>query len=198
MKKRTLVGLICVAVLTVTAVVLLPTVYTSPAVADGNDPPAVCFINEDDNEIAAQEDQQCAAYAAAYVMRHFGEEVSGSDLAPQIERVFGFVSPSCTVKLFKDHGYEAKAYHGDILTLKQAVAEGTPVVVFIRIPHDTHYAAVTGYDEEFIYLADSMTENTNADELSYNRKVRIEEFEKLWKTGTLTANNVYITVKERR
>ena len=126
------------------------------------------------------------------------EEVSGSDLAPQIERVFGFVSPSCTVKLFKDHGYEAKAYHGDILTLKQAVAEGTPVVVFIRIPHDTHYAAVTGYDEEFIYLADSMTENTNADELSYNRKVRIEEFEKLWKTGTLTANNVYITVKERR
>ena len=43
-----------------------------------------------------------------------------------------------------------------------------------------------------------MTENTNADELSYNRKVRIEEFEKLWKTGTLTANNVYITVKERR
>ena len=157
MKKRTLIGLICVVVLTVTAVVLLPTVYTSPAVADGNEPPAFCFINEDDNEIAAQEDQQCAAYAAAYVMRHFGEEVSGSDLAPQIKRVFGFVSPSCTVKLFKDHGYEAKAYHGDILTLKQAVAEGTPVVVFIRIPHDTHYAAVTGYDEDFIYLADSMT-----------------------------------------
>ena len=80
--------------------------------------------------------------------------------------------------------------------MKKRLSEGTPVIVYLRIPNDTHYAVVTGYDEEHLYLADPMTENANADHPSYNRIVDNEEFQSIWKSGFLVSDHVYITVKK--
>ena len=148
-----------------------------------------------DNYIAYQSDGQCSAYAAAYVMRSLGTQISGEELYPDIGRTFGFVSPQSLAKTFAAYGYNAAAYHGDISALKARVAEGVPVIAFISIPNDTHYVAVTGYDKDFLYLADSLPENANAAEPWYNRKVSAAEFAELWRTDTVLPDNVYIVVK---
>lgn len=147
------------------------------------------------NYIAYQSDGQCSAFAAAYVMRSLGAQISGEELYPDIKRTFGFVSPQSLVKTFAEYGYNAAAYHGDISTLKARVAQGVPVIAFISIPNDTHYVVVTGYDKERIYLADSLPENANAAEPWYNTSVTAEEFAELWRTDTVLPDNVYIVVK---
>ena len=77
--------------------------------------------------------------------------------------------------------------------MKQRLSEGTPIIVFIRIPGDTHYAVIVGYDEQYMYLADSLAENANASDARYNRVLKTEDFEAVWKTGTLLPDNIYIT-----
>lgn len=196
MSKRNILITVISLFLAVTAIVFLPAIYTTRETISGKDAPKEYFINTVNDPIEAQESGQCAAYAAAYVMRYCGDEVHGKELYPEIHRTFGAVLPSNVVKLFHDHNYQAKAYHGNLETMKKRLSQGTPVIVYLRIPNDTHYAVVTGYDENSIYLADSMTENANADERSYNRIVSNEEFKKLWKTGFPIADNVYIVVKK--
>ena len=191
---RKMIALFACVILAVTAVILLPEVYASKDTVTEISAPERYMIDSD-NHIDYQSTDQCAAYAAAYVLRHFGESADGNELSADIGRVFGFVSPNSVAKLFKEKGYDAKACHGDIDTLKQRVSQGNPVIVFIRVPHDTHYAAVTGYDAENIYLADPMEENANADGTSYNRKVGITDFEALWKTRTLIPDNTYIIIE---
>ena len=97
--------------------------------------------------------------------------------------------------IFERHGYQAEACHGSIDTLKQRLIEGNPIIVFIRIPGDTHYAVVVGYDEQCIYLVDSLAENANASDTRYNRVLTTGAFEDVWETGTLLPANIYIVVK---
>lgn len=178
------------------AVRILPAIYTTRETISGDDAPKQYFIDTAGDPIEKQENDQCAAYAAAYVMRFCGEDIRGEKLYPDVERSFGVVMPSNVVRLFRDHDYQAKAYHGTLDTMKKRLSQGSPIIVYLRIPNDTHYAVVTGYDENNIYLADPMTENANADEASYNRIVDNEEFKKLWKTGFPIADNVYITAEK--
>ena len=120
------------------------------------------------------------------------DDTHGSELYPDVDRSLGAVLPSNVVRLFRDHGYQAKAYHGTLDTMKKRLSEGTPVIVYLRIPNDTHYAVVTGYDEEHLYLADPMTENANADNKNYNRTMENEDFQNKWKSGFPISDNVYI------
>ena len=159
--------------------------------------PSAFSIAADGNYIACQAEGQCSAYAAAYVMRSLGRQVNGVDIYPSIQRTFGFVSPKSLANVLTKYGYSAKAYYGDISTVKKRVSEGIPVIVFISIPNDTHYAVITGYDEQYLYLADSLPENSNCSEQWYNRKVSADEFMELWKTNTILPDNIYIVVKPR-
>ena len=155
--------------------------------------PPEFFCASAENRIDYQTNGKCAAYAAAYLLRHFGEDADGEALFPELKRPLGFVSANSIMDVFERHGYHSKAYHGSVDTLKQRLAAGNPVIVFIRIPGDTHYAVVVGYDEQYIYLADSLAENANASDAQYNRVLTTEEFEAVWKTGTLLPDNIYIT-----
>ena len=125
-------------------------------------------------------------------MRHFGEEISGEELFTELKRPFGSSSAKSITDVFEKRGYNAKAYHGSVETLKQKLSEENPIIVFIRIPKDTHYAVVVGYDEKYVYLADSLEENANASDARYNRVLTTEEFESVWKTGTPLPDNIYI------
>lgn len=157
------------------------------------DYPPEFFCEGAGNRIDYQTDGKCAAYAAAYLLRHFGEDVDGEALFPKLKRTLGFVSANSIVDVFERHGYQSKAYHGSIDTLKQRLTEGNPIIVFIQIPGDTHYAVVVGYDEQYIYLVDSLAENANASDARYNRVLTTEDFGTVWKTGTLLPDNIYIT-----
>ena len=156
--------------------------------------PQEFFCESAENRIDYQTDGKCAAYAAAYLLRYLGEEADGEELFPELKRSFGFVSAHSITDVFEQHGYRATAWHGRVDTLKQRLTEGYPIIVFIRIPGDTHYAVVVGYDEQYIYLADSMEENANAADTRYNRVLTTETFEDVWWTGTLLPANIYIVV----
>lgn len=157
------------------------------------DYPPEFFCASAGNRIDYQTDGKCAAYAAAYLLRHFGENADGEALFPELKRPLDFASANSIVDVFERHGHQAKACHGSVDTLKQRLAEGHPLIVFICIPGDTHYAVAVGYDEQYIYLADSLAENANASDARYNRVLTTEDFEAVWKTGTLLPDNIYIT-----
>lgn len=194
-RKLCLTAAIIAIVLSITAVCFL--LYISPPKDDiaSFDYPPEFFCEGIGNRIDHQTDGKCAAYASAYLLRHFGEKADGEELFCELKRPFGFVCATSITDVFKQRGYQAKALHGNINTLKQRLAEGHPIIVFIRIPGDTHYAVVVGYDEQNIYLADSLAENANTADAQYNRVLTIEAFEDIWKTGTLLPDNIYITVK---
>lgn len=145
-----------------------------------------------ENRIDYQTEGNCAAYAAAFVLRSLGEQADGEMLAPEMERVFGFVPARSIVRVLEKYGFSARAYHGDAKTLKERVSGGVPVIVFVSIPGDTHYAVVVGYDAQYFYLVDSLAENKNTDGNIYNRKLTTEEFEKIWKTDTVLSDCIYI------
>ncbi len=155
--------------------------------------PPEFFCTSSENRIDYQADGKCAAYAAAYLLRYFGEEADGEELFPKLKRPFGFTPANSIADVFEQYGYQAKAYRGSVDTLKQRLTEGNPIIVFIRIPGDTHYAVVVGYDEQYIYLADSLAENANALGAQYNRVLTTDDFEAVWKTETLLPDNIYIT-----
>lgn len=196
MSKRKILIIISCIFLAIAGIRILPAIYTTRETVADTNVPKTYFIDTADDPIEKQEDRQCSAYAAAYVMRYCGDDTHGSELYPDVDRILGAVLPNNVVRLFRDHGYQAKAYHGTLDTLKKRLSEGMPVIVYLRIPNDTHYAVVTGYDEEHLYLADPMTENANADHPSYNRIVDNEEFQSIWKSGFLVSDQVYIAVKK--
>lgn len=159
--------------------------------------PPEFFCTGAENRIDYQTDGKCAAYAAAYLLRHFGEDADGEVLFPELKRPVGFVSANSIADILTQRGYQAKACCGSVDTLKQRLTEGHPIIVFLRIPGDTHYAVVVGYDEKYIYLADSLAENANASDAQYNRMLTTEDFEAVWKTGALLPDNIYIVVRIR-
>ncbi len=191
--KKVFIALLLVfAVLGIAAFGFL--LYISPPKDDVNvfDYPPEFFCKTAENRIDNQTDGKCAAYAAAYVLRHFGEETNGEELFPELKRPFGFTSANSITEVFRRHGYSAKACYGTVDTLKQRLTGGVPIIVFLRIPGDTHYAVVVGYDEQYVYLADSLAENANTSDARYNRKLTMQEFEEMWKNGTFLPDNIYI------
>ena len=197
MSARKIIRPVAVVLLGLAVCAAFCLVRVNPAkdsVTELNYPPEF-LCDSGENRMDFQTDGSCAAYAAAYVLRSLGEQTDGETIAPEIQRLFGFVPAESIVRVFEKHGFSAKAYHGDTDTLKQRLASGVPVIVFLSIPNDTHYAVVVGYDTQYFYLVDSLPENKNADEIPYNRKLTTEEFEKIWRTDTVLPDNVYIVVK---
>lgn len=155
--------------------------------------PAAFFCHVSGNYAARQTDGKCAAYASAYVLRHLGEQADGEGIYPEIKRTLGFAAPRNVAALFQTRGYCAQAYHGSLNSLRQRLCAGVPIIAFVAIPNDTHYVVVVGYDADYLYLADSLA----AEGAPYNRKLPIEEFERVWKTKTLLPDNIYIVINEK-
>lgn len=161
-------------------------------VVTGVNYPAEFFCESGENPMALQTDGNCASYAAAYVLRNLGEQADGEEIAAEMQRLFGFVPAKSIVRVLESHGFSAEACRGDVDSLKQRLASGVPIIVFVSIPGDTHYAVVVGYDRQNFYLVDSLAENQNADGDGYNRKQEIGEFEGIWRTHTMLSDNIYI------
>lgn len=159
-----------------------------------NGPPREYLIT-DANEIDLQIGNECSACACAYVLRHMGIDVDSETLYLEIKRVFGFVPASSLVNVLENYGLDAAAYHGTIDTLKERLCQGTPVIVFTRIPGDTHYMIAVGYDDKKVYFIDPKEENSNVENTHYNRVLTTDEFESLWKTNMYFVNNIYIAVE---
>ena len=65
------------------------------------DYPPEFFCASAGNRIDYQTDGKCATYAAAYLLRHFGEEADGEALFPELKRPLGFASASSIKDIFE-------------------------------------------------------------------------------------------------
>ena len=163
------------------------------------------YLIQQNNRIDFQQNTECAAFSTAYLLRHFGIEADGESLYTHFpsKTTAGNVYPKGIRKMLREKGFKTNYYKGNIYTLKYEVSKGTPVIVFIKVNkerHDLHFVPVVGYDEEYIYLSESLGYLVNCDDdnKKYNRKVPIKEFQTLWnikRIYMLPYSNTYITVE---
>ena len=145
------------------------------------------YMLKNRNRIDYQISTECSGYSLAYVLRSFGIEADGNDIYAKIHRKMrnGAVLPRILVKVIQSYGFEAKYVKGSMETLKADLSEGKRVIVFIKTRLEKnwlHYVPVVGYDEEGIYIAESMCSLVNCDEEYYNRKLTNPEFLRYWDT----------------
>lgn len=131
------------------------------------------FIIMKGNTISFQSDNECDAYASANVMRHLGLEAEGSEIYNIITDKLkdGCVYPKGILRLFDKYGFHIKYCRGNLNSLKNEVSKGNPVIVMIRTRADKkwlHYVPVVGYDENNVFIAESLKELVNCNEKYYN------------------------------
>jgi len=183
------------------SIVVLRSYYIKPPKRDLIDTSELpkSYIIEKANRMDHQQNNECAAFSSAYILRHLGEDADGHELYRRFPRkqVNGTVDPNGIVVLFRRLGFRAAFYRGNVNTLKKRLVQGIPVIVFIRAfpgKRYLHFATVVGYDDEYMYMVDSLPNMINCSEMHYNRRVLIRDFEVVWKTWALFCTNSYIVI----
>ena len=199
-KKITGMGIISVILMSIVCVIIfgIKIVPVKDRISGENLQKQI-YVYSEDNYYAFQSGSDCSGYATAYILRNQGIEIEGANLYEEFDKFFGYVAVHNIVDKLKEYDIKAHAYHGDIETLKCRLNRGKPVIALVTItidrPNGLHYFAVVGYDEEYIYVADSTKPNANIyDKKQYNRKLTYEQFENIWDTSIYPVNNVYIAV----
>lgn len=150
----------------------------------------------------------CAGFSSAFVLRHSGVQIGGEEAFKDVpfQMKGGLAFPKGITGFFKKRGIKMTACTGNFAALQNELEKGRPVIVVIRSfvgKSYLHFATVTGYDEEKVYIADSIqswvnvdkdgnaiapapdTAPTSGESVYYNRTVPIDEFKKLWNTSML-------------
>ena len=150
----------------------------------------------------------CAGFSSAFVLRHSGVQIGGEEAFKEVpfQMKGGLAFPKGITGFFKKRGIKMTACSGNFAALQNELEKGRPVIVVIRSfvgKSYLHFATVTGYDEEKVYLADSIqswvnvdkdgnaiepaldTAPTSGESVYYNRTIPVEEFKKLWNTSML-------------
>ncbi len=156
------------------------------------------------NRIDFQRSTECSGFSVAHVLRSFGVEADGNELYKRMPGKLrnGAVLPKNMKKILQNLGYKVKYCKGSINTLKGALDEGKRVIAFVKTRKDKHwlhYVHVVGYDEENIFIADSLRELVNCKEEYYNRKLLYADFLKLWDTREVYMpfyKNTFLIIQE--
>ena len=163
------------------------------------------FVITKENRIDMQKGFQCSAFSTAYVLRHFDMEVDGGTLYSVMPHKMksGYVYPKGVYDMLRSYGMKVKYCRGNLNALKVDLQKGNPVIVMIRVQKDKdwlHYVPVVGFDEEHVFLAESLSELINCKNVLYNRRLRNEEFMQLWNTAMLKQpfyKNTYFVAKSK-
>ncbi len=173
-----------------------------PHFKKGNYPEA--FLIKKENRMDIQNAYNCSAFSTAFLLRHFGIEAEGNDIYNKMpgKMKSGYVYQKGIRQYFSEQKMKTYYYRGNIDQLKREISKGIPVIAFIKVYADKeylHYVPVVGYDKDHLYIAESLGELVNCTDSSYyNRRVSINDFKKLWKTGSIKMplySNTYITVR---
>lgn len=149
------------------------------------------FVIKNKNKIDIQTGFKCSAFASAYLLRHLNIDANGDEIYNVIPHKMksGYVYPKGIADLFKEKGFNVCYYSGNLNTLKHDLENsGNPIIVMIRIQKDKnylHYVPVVGFDENNIFIAESLAELVNDNNELHNRKIGNKEFLKLWNTSML-------------
>ena len=114
----------------------------------------------------------------------------------------GCVYPKGLPKVLQEYGLCAKYYSGNLKALQNEICKGTPVIVVIRVRTDKnwlHYIPVVGFDDRYIFVAESLPELVNCNCKYYNRRIEKKFFLQLWNTAMskqpLFRNTFYVVTK---
>lgn len=150
-------------------------------------PQESAYIIDVPNRFEIQGFNQCAGFSSAYMMRHFGRAIKGDEAYQKIPKLKnGTILPKHLRSFLRKEGFAANYFRGSLDTLKAEVEKGNPVIVFIRSYKGSktlHYVNVVGYDENNIYIAETIEDYINCPSELYNRKVSNEDFLDLWNTA---------------
>ena len=154
------------------------------------------------NEIQKQYRYECGAYSAAYVLRSLGEDVDSKEFYDSLEPKGkdGSVPYEAMSAGVERYGYKLESGMISLAALKYEVSKGVPVIVGMEIaPGNSllHFLPIVGYDDEYIYAAESVGIYANEKSDHYNRKIRTDIFKELWKTDGRN-HNVAIRVVQKR
>ena len=146
---------------------------------------------------------ECAGCSSAYLLRFYGEDVNGVELFHQptfpCKHSEG-AYPKCFKVLFEEQytDYTAEYYTGTTDDLKDAVSQGTPVIVLLFNGKTLHYVPVVGYDEEHIFIQDSVDEYRNVDDSKdFNRSVETAVFDKMWNIPLESCERLFVIVRKK-
>ena len=140
-----------------------------------------------ENEIQKQYRYECGAYSTAYVLRSLGEDVDSKEFYDSLEPKGkdGSVPYEAMQAGAERYGYKLESGMISLAALKYEVSKGVPVIVGMEIaPGNSlpHFLPIVGYDDEYIYAAESVGRYANEKGDHYNRKIKINVFKELWKT----------------
>jgi len=139
------------------------------------------------NRFEIQGKNECTGFAVAYVLRHFGIEVTGKEIydAVRFKLPSGRVLPRGPINELRRHGIQAQVYTGTLNTLKARLSNGLKWM---------HYFVLVGYDEptkELHFYDPEIAEYGNG-KAPGNRILTEEQFLKLWNTHIPGFRNIYI------
>jgi len=164
------------------------------------------YILDIPNSIDYQKSTECSGFSAAYVLRSLGVKAEGNDMYDKMPGKLrnGAVLSKNLKKTLKKHGYNVTYRKGNLDTLKAELSSGNRVIVFIKTRPDKrwlHFVPIVGYDEENIFIAESMKTLENCKETHYNRRLTNSEFLKLWDTRFIYMpfyKNTYLVIKSKK
>ena len=139
------------------------------------------------NRFDYQKNTECSGFSVAFVLRSYGVEANGNDFYAGIpfKMPGGAVVPVVLKREIIKHGLKAEYVKGDLDTLKADISDDKRIIVFMRTrlgKRWLHYVPIVGYDEENVYIAESMKSLANCQDENYNRKLTSQEFLKYWNT----------------
>ena len=162
------------------------------------------YVITKENPIDIQTGYECSGFSTAYVLRHWNEQADGSEIYRIMPNKMknGYVYPKGIQRLLQNYGYNVKYCKGNLNSLKRQISKGNPVIVLMRVRKDKnwlHYVPVVGYDEKYIFIAESLPELINCDCKFYNRRVDNKEFLRLWNTAMIEQpfyKNTYMVIEK--
>lgn len=155
------------------------------------------------NRFDYQKNMECSGFSAAFVLRSYGMKADGNDFYANIpfKMPGGAVAPIVLKREIIKRGLKAKYVKGSIETLKADLSDDKRIIVFIRTKLGKrwlHYVPIVGYDENHIYIAESMKSLVNCEDAHSNRKLSSVEFLKFWDTREIYMpfyRNTYLVIE---
>lgn len=161
------------------------------------------FLLTEKNRLALQRSTECSGFSSAYVLRSFGVEADGNELYANMPGKLknGAVLPGNLKRALRRYGCKVRFVRGNLDSMKAELAQGNRVIAFVKTRLDKnwlHYVPIVGYDEQEIFIAESLRYLTNCKEEHFNRRLHVEEFMRYWNTGAWYMpfyKNTYLVVE---
>ncbi|WP_423363860.1 C39 family peptidase [Mycoplasma sp. P36-A1] len=155
------------------------------------------FLSEKISSFPMQEYNECSGYATAYNLRTRNIKVNSKKVYEEMKYKLGngYVLPESISNYLEEKGFKITLNQGSFKQLKTRLNKGFPIIVLIGEGLKwQHYVNVVGYDENNVYLYDSLVKNqTNK---YYNRKLNNKVFLKYWDNKLPMFNNIYYTIED--